>query len=236
MDLRPLAATAPVVPLQGMVLRLVQRQGIDSLAPLVDDLSQLARLEALVETSKPQLPAPFRYTPLRHGSRFGSRQNRGMFNGSRSRGGSLVEGAYYALLFWDGLIDPPPAPIRRRQTLFSVLLNAARGLQLQAFADEGTQARLRDPLHYGSTQQLGEWMRDQGFEAFDYLSARSQDSLMQVGVLTPAVFHSTPFDQVEITTELTGDHVCFLCHDDDQLHHYPRELFLIDGQLPRAAG
>jgi hypothetical protein len=236
MDLRPLAATAPVVPLQGTVLRLVQQQGIDSLAPLVDDLSQLARLEALVETSKPQLPAPFRYPPLRHGSRFGSRQNRGMFYGSRSRGGSLVEGAYYALLFWDGLIDPPPAPIRRRQTLFSVLLNAARGLQLQAIADEGTQARLRDPVHYGPTQQLGEWMRDQSFEAFDYLSARSQDSLVQVGVLTPAVFHSTPFDQVEITTELTGDHVCFLCHDDDQLHHYPRELFLMDGQLPRAAG
>jgi hypothetical protein len=159
-----------------------------------------------------------------------------MFYGSRSRGGSLVEGAYYALLFWDGLIDPPPAPIRRRQTLFSVLLNAARGLQLQAIADEGAQARLRDPLHYGPTQQLGEWMRDQGFEAFEYLSARSQDSLVQVGVLTPAVFHSTPFDQVEITTELTGDHVSFLCHDDDQLHHYPRELFLIDGQLPRAAG
>jgi hypothetical protein len=236
MDLRPLAATAPVVPLQGTVLRLVQQQGIDSLAPLVDDLSQLARLEALVETSKPQLPAPFRYPPLRHGSRFGSRQNRGMFYGSRSRGGSLVEGAYYALLFWDGLIDPPPAPIRRRQTLFSVLLNAARGLQLQAIADEGAQARLRDPVHYGPTQQLGEWMRDQSFEAFDYLSTRSQDSLVQVGVLTPAVFHSTPFDQVEITTELTGDHVCFLCHDDDQLHHYPRELFLIDGQLPRAAG
>jgi RES domain len=249
MDLRTLAATAPVVPLEGPVLRLVQQQGIDSLAPLVDDLPQLARLEALVETSKPQLQAPgsaapshpllttpFRYPPLRHGSRFGSRQNRGMFYGSRSRGGSLVEAAYYALLFWDGLIDPPPGPIRRRQTLFSVLISAARGLQLQAIAAEGAQARLRDPLHYGSTQQLGEWMRDQGLEAFEYLSARSQDSLVQVGVLTPAVFQSTPFDQVEITTELRGDHVSFLCHDDDQLHRYRRELFLIDGQLPRAAG
>jgi hypothetical protein len=159
-----------------------------------------------------------------------------MFYGSRSRGGSLVEAAYYALLFWDGLIDPPPGPIRRRQTLFSVLISAARGLQLQAIAAEGAQARLRDPLHYGSTQQLGEWMRDQGLEAFEYLSARSQDSLVQVGVLTPAVFQSTPFDQVEITTELRGDHVSFLCHDDDQLHRYRRELFLIDGQLPRAAG
>ena len=149
-------------------------------------------------------------------------RSRGMFYGSRSRAGSLVEGAYYALVFWDGLIEPPPAPIRRRQTLFSVLLNAARGLQLQTIADEGAQAQLRDPVHYGPTQQLGEWMRDQGLEAFEYLSARSRDSLVQVGVLTPAVFQSTPFDQVEITTELTADHVSFLCHDDDQLHRHPQ--------------
>jgi hypothetical protein len=142
------------VALQGTVLRLVQHcplQGINSLEPLVDNLEQLARLEAMVETSKP---------PLRHGSRFGSRQYRGMFYGSRSRGGCLVEGAYDGLLFWEGLIDPPAAPIRRRQTLFSLLLNASRGLRLQAIAAEAAQASLRDPLAYGPTQQLGAWMRD----------------------------------------------------------------------------
>lgn len=248
MDLRPIASAAPVVALQGTVLRLVQQQGIDSLTPLVDNLEQLARLEALVETSKPEtqtmgsgdpshplLTTPFRYPPLRHGSRFGSRQRRGMFYGSRSRKGSLVEGAYYALLFWEGLIEPPPEPIRRRQTLFSVLLNVARGLQLQAITDEATQAALRDSFAYGPTQQLGEWMRDQGIEAFEYFSARSSDSLVQVGVFTPSVFQSTPFDQVEITTELTAGHASFLCHDDGGLHRFARELFLIDGQLPRAA-
>ena len=57
--------------------------------------------------------------------------------------------AYYALLFWEGLIDPPPAPICRRQSLFSVLLNAMRGLQLQTIADGDAQASLRDPINYG---------------------------------------------------------------------------------------
>lgn len=248
MDLRPIVAAAPEGPRQGTVLRLVQQQGINSLDPLVDNLEQLARLEALVETSKPLTPAtgaaipshpllitPFRYPPLRHGSRFGSRQSRGMFYGSRSRNGCLVEGAFYALLFWEGLIDPPPAPIRRRQTLFSVLLKASRGLQLQAIADQAVQATLRDPLAHGPTQQLGAWMRDRGIEAFEYPSARSSEALVQVGVLTPAVFQSTPFDHVEITAELSADHVSFLCHDDGQLHPFPRDLFLIDGQLPRAA-
>ncbi|MFM9086610.1 MAG: RES family NAD+ phosphorylase, partial [Cyanobium sp.] len=231
MDLRPIVAAAPESPLQGTVLRLVQQQGINSLDPLVDNLEQLARLEALVETSKPLshatgaaipshplLITPFRYPPLRHGSRFGSRQSRGMFYGSRSRNGCLVEGAFYALLFWEGLIDPPPAPIRRRQTLFSVLLDASRGLQLQAIANEAVQATLRDPIAYGPTQKLGAWMREHGIEAFEYPSARSSDALVQVGVLTPGVFQSTPFDHVEITAELGADHVSFLCHDDGQLH------------------
>ena len=81
MDLRPIVAAAPEVALRGTVLRLVQQQGINSLEPLVDNLEQLARLEAMVASSKP---------PLRHGSRFGSRQYRGMFYGSRSRSGCLT--------------------------------------------------------------------------------------------------------------------------------------------------
>jgi len=72
-----------------------------------------------------------------------------MFYGSRCLSGSLVEGAYYALVVWEGLIDPPPAPICRRQSLFSVLLNAMRGLQLQTIADGDAQASLRDPINYG---------------------------------------------------------------------------------------
>ena len=226
MDLRPIVAAAPEVALRGTVLRLVQQQGINSLELLVDNLEQLARLEAMVASS---------YPPLRHGSRFGSRQYRGLFYGSRSRGGCLVEGAYDGLLFWEGLIDPPAAPIRRRQTLFSVLLNASRGLRLQAIAAEAAQASLRDPLAYGPTQQLGAWMRDQGIGAFEYLSARSMDALVRVGVFSPALFQSTRFDQVEISTEISADHTTFLCHDDGKLHRFRRELFLIDGAFPGAA-
>jgi hypothetical protein len=81
MDLRSIVAAAPEVALRGTVLRLVQQQGINSLEPLVDNLEQLARLEAMVASSKP---------PLRHGSRFGSRHYRGMFYGSRSRSGCLT--------------------------------------------------------------------------------------------------------------------------------------------------
>jgi len=78
-------------------------------------------------------------------------------------------------------------------------------------------------------------MRDQGIGAFEYLSARSRDALVQVGVFTPAVFQSTPFDQVEISTEISADHTTFLCHDDGKLHRFGRELFMIEGAFPVAA-
>jgi hypothetical protein len=61
-----------------------------------------------------------------------------MFSGSRSHIGCLLEGAFDALLIWEGLFDPPPVPIRRRQTLFSVLLAASRGLQLQTIPIQRT--------------------------------------------------------------------------------------------------
>jgi hypothetical protein len=76
MDLRSIVAAAAAVVLRGTVLRLVQQQGINSLEPLVDNLEQLARLEAMVASSKP---------PLRHGSRFGSRQYRGIGGSSTGR-------------------------------------------------------------------------------------------------------------------------------------------------------
>jgi hypothetical protein len=107
MDLRPIVAAAPEVALRGTVLRLVQQQGINSLEPLVDNLEQLARLEAMVASSKPA---------LRHGSRFGSRQYRGMFYGSRSRSGCLVEG--------------PTTRLRAQPT--------ARGLDARSSADHTT--------------------------------------------------------------------------------------------------
>jgi hypothetical protein len=86
-------------------------------------------------------------------------------------------------------------------------------------------------------------MRDQGIEAFEYLSACSSDALVQVAVLSPAVFQSTPCDQVEITAEITAefsanlsaDYAAFLCHDDGTLHHFLRDPFPIGGQLPGAA-
>ena len=74
-------------------------------------------------------------------------------------------------------------------------------------------------------------MREEGIEAFETLSALTHEPLVQVGVFTLAALVSTPFDQVEITGEVNGDHASFLSHDDGTVHRFPRELFLVEGEL-----
>lgn len=230
------------------MLRLVQVQGIDTLGPLVDDLSQLGRLEALIDSSKPPLPqapptqprhpllaTPFRYPPLRHGSRFGSREYRGIFYASRTRAGALVEAAYYGFVFWAGMEKPLTRPIRRKQALFSVLIETSHGLRLHELGDGDFQAMLRHPSDYGPTQQIGSQLRMRGIEVFEYHSARTRNPEVQMGVLSETVFRSTPFDQVEITAEISGSRVSFLCHDDGQLHPFQLEPYLVDGRLPDPA-
>ena len=161
---------------------------------------------------------------------------RGLFYGSRSRLGCLLEGAYDELVFQAGPKRPFPRSAAMRKTLFHVNVGTELGLQPQAVADAAAQAVLRDPLHDGPTQRLGTWMREEGIEAFETLSARTSELLVQVGVFTPAALVSTPFDRVEITGEVNGDHASFLSHDDGTVHRFPRELFLLEGELGQCEG
>lgn len=139
-----------LVCLDGVVLRLVEQQGAQATRRTTDSLDEQAWLEDFLETSKPELPSaeeclvrhrllltPFRYRK-RHGSRFATRWERGLFYGSRSRWGCLLEGAYYELVFQDGPEQLFPRSSAMRKALFHVQMRTERGLKLQA--------RLRDPL------------------------------------------------------------------------------------------
>jgi hypothetical protein len=129
----------------------------------------------------------------------------------------------------------PPEPIRRRQTLFSVLIGSERGRRQQELSEPAVQAALRHPSHYGPTQRQGSWMREGGLEAFEYFSARSRQPLVQVGLFNPSALRCTPLDQVDLTAEIRSEQVCFLSHDDGLVQTFPRQEFLVDGVLPQAA-
>ena len=146
--------------LDGVVLRLVEQQGSQATRRITDSLREQAWLEAFLEQSKPDLPdpeecplrhrlllTPFRYRK-RHGSRFAARWERGLFYGSRSRYGCLLERAYYELLF-------------------HVQISTPHGLRLHNQRSKALQERLRDPQNPQLCQMVGRQMREAGIEAFE---------------------------------------------------------------------
>lgn len=231
--------------LDGVVLRLVEQQGAQATRRITDSLDEQAWLEDFLEASKPELPSteecpvrhrllitPFRYRK-RHGSRFATRWERGLFYGSRSRYGCLLEGAYYELVFQDGPEQPFPRSSAMRKTLFHVEVSTARGLMLQKQGNRSLQTRLRDPVNSHFCQGIGQQMREAGIEAFEYHSARSEADVVQLGAISCCVFSSTPFDQVEVQVEASREEVSFRCLDDNTVHHFQREEFTVQGVLPQ---
>ena len=234
-----------LTPLEGVVLRLVEQQGAQATRRTTDSLDEQAWLEDFLETSKPELPGseecpvrhrllltPFRYRKP-HGSRFATRWERGLFYGSRSRLGCLLEGAFYELVFQNGPERPFPRSSAMRKALFHVEIRTPRGLRLQDQGGRSLQAKLRDPVDSRFCQGIGIAMREAGIEAFEYHSARSGEDVVQVGAISCCVFTSTPFDQVEVQVEASGHEVSFRCLDDNSVHHFQRQHFEVKGELPQ---
>ena len=132
--------------LDGVVMRLVEQQGAQATRRITDSLEEQAWLEDFLETSKPDLPdaeecpvrhrlllTPFRY-PKRYGSRFSRPWEWGLFYGSRSRLGCLLEGAFDELVFQAGPERPFPRSAAMRKTLFHVNVRTERGLQCNSNA------------------------------------------------------------------------------------------------------
>gem|GEM_PF-1182725 len=237
-----------LVQLDGVVLRLVEQQGAQATRRTTDSLDEQAWLEDFLEASKPELPSAeecavrhrllltqFRYRK-RHGSRFATRWERGLFYGSRSRFGCLLEGAYYELVFQNGPEQPFPRSTAMRKALFHVQVRTARGLKLQDHDGRGLQARLRDPVDSHFCQGIGRQMREAGIEAFEYHSARSVEDVVQVGAISCCVFTSTPFDQVEVQLEANEHEVSIRCLDDNTVHHFLRQQFEVNRELPQPTG
>jgi len=147
----------------------------------VDSDEEQALLEELIEDVKPPTGAPaglhyllftpFRYPPLRHGSRFGTRAEHGIWYGSRTQATAFAEKAYYLLLFLEGTAAEL-APLETDVSIFQAAYETRKGVDLTrgAFARYG--ALISSPSDYAASQTLGREMRADGVEAFLYASAR----------------------------------------------------------------
>ena len=229
--------------------RVVEAQHQVSTRKLVDSADEQMLLEDLIERVKPPdtsggrqhylLFTPFRYPPLRHGSRFGARHERGVWYGSDTRRTAFAEIAYYRLLFLEGT-QADLGTLSAQLTAFTVRMRSDRGIDLVSAPFDAYRSAIASPSRYTATQSLGRAMRDANVELFRYPSARDThpDGGVNVGAFTPSVFggakphkfetwHSTAHrEQVEFTR---GD------FSRRETFAFLRAMFLMHGALPAPA-
>ena len=233
--------------LQLAAWRVVESQHQVSTRKLVDSNEEQALLEDLIDGVKPRditggklhylLSTPFRYPPLKHGSRFGRRHEHGIWYGSTDRRTAFAEVAYYRLLFLEGTrgsLDTLSTPL----TAFTASIRTAKGVDLVVKPFDAHRRAIASPTSYASSQSLGAAMRDAGVEAFRYPSARDNEGGVNVGAFAPSVFGNAKprsfetwycaasRERVEVTQSDYFKRAEFA---------FPRSQFLVHGLLPAPA-
>jgi hypothetical protein len=241
------AGESRVAPLELAPWRIVESQHHVSTRKLVDSHEEQALLEELIDRAKPPAPrgrrqhflltTPFRYPPLRHGSRFAARFERSLFYGSETRRTAFAELAYYRLAFLEATRADLDG-VSTWHTAFTVRATTDRGIDLTRAPFNRHRRAIASPSDYEASQTLGSAMRASGVEAFRFPSARDQDGGVNVGIFTPSVFGAAEprgFESWHVTA--TRERVECVKRDffEATAFTFDRAVFLVDGKLPTPA-
>jgi hypothetical protein len=243
-------ASAVVRRLGGKAWRVVEAQHVISTRKLVDSAEEQEILERLIDDAKPPLPegeefrglhyllaTPFRYPPLRHGSRFGTRAERSLWYGSALPRTAFAETAYYRLLFLEGT-TAGIEPVTVELSLFNVSVRTSKGVDLTRPPFDAQRNVIASPISYKATQRLGAGMRAAGVQAFRFPSARDAKGGKNLALFTPRAFvaklPSVPETWYCVATrarvELTKIDIF-----ERRRWSFPRADFEVDGDIPQPA-
>ena len=242
------AGVSELGPLHLSPWRAVEAQHQVSTRKLVDSAEEQILLEQLIDAAKPHDPTgggthyllatPFRYPPLRHGSRFGRRYERGIWYGSESRRTTFADVAYYRLVFLEGS-SADLGTVTTQLTAFTVRTRSARGVDLTAPPFDAHARAIGSPASYADSQALGSSMRADGVELFRYPSARDRrgDGVC-VGAFVPSVFgNAKPRELQTWHCTATRERVELAKRDyfGREAYAFERAEFLAKGVLPAPA-
>lgn len=241
------AGDSELRPLRLAPWRVVEAQHQVSTRKLVDTLDEQALLEALIETAKPPDPAggrlhyllstPFRYPPLPHGSRFGGRHEPGIWYGSERQQTAFAEVAYYRLVFLEGT-HADLGEVSTQLTAFMARTATKRGIDLTAPPFARYRQTLASPIAYAETQALGTAMRQAGVELARYTSARDPAGGINVAAFVPHVFGTAKPRSLEtwhcVATRARVE-VSRRDYFERLAFTFPRDAFLVNGELPTPA-
>ena len=241
------AGSSEIRPLSLMAWRAVEAQHRNATRKLVDSLEEQAVLEAILESHKPPAPSgpvlhyllftPFRYPPLRHGSRFGTRHERGIWYGALGIAAVFAEVAYYRLVFLHGT-DADLGVLELQLTVFEAKITADFGVDLRRTPFSVYRSEIASPTEYSRSQTLGREMREAGVQAFVYPSARDPRQGTCVAVFDPGAFaldrtvRNQTWDCFATLSEVEFRRRDYSTTEE---YRYVLENFLVDGHLPHPA-
>jgi len=235
--------------LAGSFRRVVESQLINSTRKLLDSDAEQAVLEELLDT-RAKLPVPlgfenlhyllytpFRHPPLRNGSRFGTRQERGILYGSHALPTAFAEVAYYRLLFLEGSAANL-GTVQVELTAFRFAIAAPRGVDLTMPPFSGFEAEISSKVDYRAAQQLGREMREDGATFCLYVSARAALRGVNVAVFENVFSPTRPSAEERWSCATSRARVEFKASTllgEATSVSFERAQFEVDGKLPAPA-
>jgi RES domain-containing protein len=190
--------------LELLAYRVVESQHVLSTRKLVDSDEEQALLEELIDRVKPPVPpgpefrglhyllfTPFRHPPLRYGSRFGTRAERGIWYGSKELATSFAEVAYYRLLFLEGSAATL-GTLTVELTAYTAAIRTRAGADLTRLPFKEHESAISSKTSYDASQRLGRDMRAARVAGFLFVSARAPARGTNVGLFLPAFASKRP--------------------------------------------
>lgn len=176
--------------------RVVEAQHISSSRDLVDSREEHELLEELLEESKPSVSkdnhylifSPFRYPPLKYGSRFGRTYEPSLWYGSLELRTAFAEVAYYRLKFFQDT-EAKLEYIEIPMTAFKSNIHTDKGIDLTRNSFLQYQEQISNGNSYEHSQPLGTAMRQEGIDVFMFFSARTHHKGKNIAAFSPHVFY-----------------------------------------------
>ena len=228
--------------------RIVETQEFAATTQLVDDLEEQSLLEELIDGVKPDyrkgtenlhylISTPFRYPPLKYGSRFGDITIPSYFYGSENLQTALSECAFYRFVFLDDMNEPYINPIKSEHMSFSVNIESSTTADLTKVTSANLIEMLCSPENYFFTQQLGKYLTQEcSATAIRFYSARAKQTKgVNIAVTKPEVITSKkPINNVNWFCHTTNKKISFNAQGSRPTSFYIED-FLVNGKLPNIA-
>ncbi len=228
------------------VTRVVEGQSYIATRQLVDSEPERELLEEMLDRNKPPYPmvdgingvhyllkTPFRYPPLRYGSRFGTTEAMGIFYGSLEIETALCEVAYMRFKFLsDSEADLRPSTIRH--TSFAVSVNTTNGLNLTTPEWHEQKHEISSPVTYKFSQSIGKQARESEIEVLLYYSARTIKDEVNAAIFSPEVFIGKRIKHMQHWDAYVDYHnITFMKDASKDKFIFSLEQYLINKALPR---